>query len=113
MPPVQLPPDFTDYFNKSLSQGGSPVAVSGNGTLLIQGPNGRDTASVHVGAIFDGDRQYDNFTASLPNLQIKFYPSPVLDFKDVIDFNPNKQTFIEILVSICVTSSTLINSNTI
>ena len=100
MPSVPLPQDFEDYLNATSGQGSSPIVASGNGTLSIRGPNGRDKATVYIGAIFDGDRQYENFTSSLPNVHITFYPQPVIgSSSDVIEFNPSVTLFIEIRVS--------------
>jgi hypothetical protein len=98
--PVSLPPDFQNYLNDTTSQGSSPIAVSGNGTLSITGPNGRDQATVYVGAIFDGDRSFENFTSALPSVRIKFYPPPVIyGSNNIIEFNPSRQAHIEVSVS--------------
>ena len=99
MPRVILPVDFEDYLNVTSGQGGSPVIKSGNGTLSIIGPNGRDKATIYIGAIFDGDRTFENFTSALPSVQVKFYAPPVINSSsEVIEFNPRLQTFIEIHV---------------
>ena len=100
MPRVPLPTDFEDYLNVTSGQGSSPIVTSVNGTLSIQGPNGRDKATVYIGAIFDGDRQYENFTSSLPNVHFTFYsPSVINSSKDIIEFNPSVATSIDIRVS--------------
>ena len=101
IPRIPLPPDFENYLNDTASQGRSPVTESGNGTLTIIGPNGRDQATVYIGAIFDGDRSYENFTSALPSVQIKFYPPPIINASnDIIDFNPRIHSFIEVFVSV-------------
>jgi hypothetical protein len=103
MPRVPLPPDFEDYQKITSGQvrkRRSPIVTSGNGTQFIRGPNGRDKATVYIGAIFDGDRKYENFTSSLPSVHVTFYPQPVISSSsDVIEFNPSVTTFIDILVS--------------
>ncbi len=73
MPRVPLPQDFESYLNDTITQGSSPIAVSGNGAMSIRGPNGRDQAIVYIGAIFDGYRFFENFTSALPGFQINFY----------------------------------------
>ena len=100
MPRVPLPQDFESYLNDTITQGSSPIAVSGNGAMSIRGPNGRDQATVYIGAIFDGYRYYENFTSALPSVQIKLYHAPVINgFNGIIDFNPSRQSYIEVLVS--------------
>jgi hypothetical protein len=100
MPRVPLPTDFEDYVNFTSGQGSSPIVTSGNGTLFIRGPNGRDKATVYIGAVFDGERKYENFTSSLPSVHFTFYPKPVINSSnDVIEFNPSVTTFIYIRVS--------------
>lgn len=73
MPRVSLPQDFESYLNDTITQGSSPIAVSGNGAISIRGPNGRDQAIVYIGAIFDGYQYYENFTSALPGVTINFY----------------------------------------
>ena len=112
MPRVPLPKDFEDYLNVTSDQGSSPIVTSGNGTLFIQGPNGRDKATVYIGAVFDGERKYENFTSSLPSVHFTFYPKPVINSSnDVIEFNPSVTTFIDIRVSITVLRSIYIFCN--
>jgi hypothetical protein len=111
MPRVPLPTDFEDYLKITSGQvrkRRSPIVTSGNGTLFIQGPNGRDKATVYIGAIFDGDRTYENFTSSLPSVHVTFYPKPVINSSnDVIEFNPSVTPFIDIRVSSSSTVSIL------
>jgi hypothetical protein len=100
MPPVPLPPDFERYITNTTTPGRSPFAESGNGTLSIIGANGQDRATVYVGAIFDGDRSFENFTSALPSVRIKFYSTPVINASNVIiAFNPKRQYYLDVLVS--------------
>jgi len=97
MPPVPL-----DWLNNTNAINGTngtlPIALAGSGVHPLTGPNGRDTANIYVGMIFDGFRGYTNFTSSLPQVRFNFFPLPTINNLNVIDYNPRQQTNIKILV---------------
>jgi hypothetical protein len=92
MPPVSLPSDFVDH-----SSNGTPVVHAGHGVGSVTSSNGHDRASVYIGAQFDGFRDYDNFTESLPDTIISYYNDPIINpLGAVLKFDPEKQKIIDI-----------------
>jgi len=98
MPPVPL--DWLSNINRiNGTNGTEPIAKAGRGIPPLLGPNGRDTANIYVGMVFDGFRGYINFSSSLPQVRFNFFPLPTCSYLNVIEFNPRQQTSIKILVS--------------
>jgi hypothetical protein len=94
MPKVQLPDDFINA-TKNMTVVGS----AGNGVPYVLGLNGKDQASMYVGVVFDGYQNFNNFTSSLPQIDITFVQAPtIIKLGKILDYDPD-DSYIDIPVS--------------
>jgi hypothetical protein len=98
MPPVQLPTDFVSELNNT---GGQINDTSGPGFAVYYGLNSKDRADIYVGLKLDGVSQYRNISQTSPTIKMQFYLQPTVFCKSKdIAFNPDKDNFISIKVSV-------------
>ena len=98
MPAVILPDDLIEKLNKSESE--TINNTQGPGVATYVSSDGRTLADIYIGLTLDGLHRYQNISSVYPNITMQFSLKPLVFCKyDDVDFDPNKDTSIAIMVS--------------
>ena len=101
MPSLNLTKQFDDQLRANTTST-IPTRSQDTAVSVINGTTSGDVALVYLGFKFDGYNRYGDVNQVLKNVSLNFLPGPIIQFSnDIIEFNPDIDNYISILVGLC------------
>ena len=96
MPVVSLPDDLSEQLEESES--GTINNTEGPGVAVYWSSDKRVRADIYIGFKLDGFKLYKNISAVHPEIKMEFALNPDICLSEVLTFNPDSDTVIDMQV---------------